>query len=286
MRPGMPSRPAERPLLRLGPLTGPDWALVIALCMVPVGFMAVRSFATVDPTTLDVRQTWTLDAYRSLLSPRYRPVIVRSFALSIGTIALCLLIGLPAALAASRLAARGRALVLVAVILPSFVNFTVRVFAWQGLLVADGPVEALVGQRLLFTPTAVLIGMTTAYVPLFFLPAFVAITRVPTELVEVAADLGAPPWRRTVGIIMPLARPGIMAGVALVGVLSVGEFIVPTLLGGGKVLMLGTILSERGAGRDQPLAGAITASLIGAGLAVVAIIVLTRLRIERRNVDG
>jgi ABC-type spermidine/putrescine transport system permease subunit I len=257
--------------------------LVIALCAGPVAFMVVRSFAKVDPITLDVRLEWTVDAYRALWSSLYRPVLLRSFTLSVATIALCLIVGLPAALAASRLSPTMRTAALVAVMLPSFVSFSVRVFAWQGVLAGGGPVESLTGQRLLFTPTAVLIGMTTAYVPLFFLPTFVALTRVPASLLDAAADLGASRVRQTINITLPLARGGIGAGAALVGVLSVGEFIVPTLLGGGKVLMLGTILAERGAGRDQPLAGAITATLLGAIIATTLIVSALRWALGTRR---
>jgi ABC-type spermidine/putrescine transport system permease subunit I len=186
-----------------------------------------------------------------------------------------LLIGVPAALALSRLHERRRAIALIAVLLPSFVSFTVRIFAWQGVLATGGPVESLTGAQLLYRPPAVLVGMITAYVPLFILPAYVALSRVPPSVLDASADLGAHPLRQTWSIALPMAVPGIVTGAVLVGVLAVGEFIVPTVLGGGKVLLLGNILAERGAGRDQPLGGAITvfmlASFIVAGLGVSTI---------------
>ena len=127
--------------MRLGPLVVPDWVLVVFVCLVPVAFMVTRSFGRANPITLDIELTGTIDSYRTLLSGVYRPVLLRSLGLSALTVAMCLLVGTPAALALSRLEGRSRNLALVAVMLPSFVSFTVRIFAWQGVLATGGPVE-------------------------------------------------------------------------------------------------------------------------------------------------
>lgn len=257
------SRRNTRPYhIRLGPLAVPDWVLMVAVCLVPIGFMVARSFGRVNAITLDVEMTGSLDAYRTLFSPTYRPVLLRSLALSGLTVALCVIVGLPAALAMSRLGPRARTWALVAVMMPSFVSFSVRIFSWQGVLATGGPVESITGLQLLYRPPAVLIGMMTAYVPLFILPAFGALSRVPREALEAASDLYAPPRRQLLSVTLPLALPGIVTGAVLVAVLSIGEFIVPAVLGGGKVLLLGNILAERGAGRDQPLGGAITVTML------------------------
>lgn len=248
--------------MHLGPLVVPDWLLVISVCLVPIAFMVVRSFGRADPITLDVELTGTTDSYRTLFSATYRPVLARSLTLAAMTVALCLVVGTPAALALSRLTGTARNVGLLAVMLPSFVSFTVRIFAWQGVLATGGPVEWLTGAQLLFRPPAVLVGMITAYAPLYILPAYVALSRVPSSLSEASADLGARYGRQLLTISLPLALPGIVTGAVVVGVLSVGEFIVPAILGGGKVLLLGNILAERGAGRDQPLGGAITAVML------------------------
>lgn len=265
--------------MRLGPLAIPDWVLVGLLFLVPITFMLYRSFGRSDPITLDVQVTGTIQSYRTLWSPTYRPVLMRSLVLSGLTVAMCVLLGTPAALALSRISLRRRQLMLLLVMLPSFVSFTVRIFAWQGILATGGPIQALTGARLLFSPQGVFIGMITAYVPLFVLPAYVALSRVPTSLIEASADLGARHWRQMASVTLPLAATGIATGAVLVGVLSAGEFIVPRVLGGGKVLLLGNILSERGAGREQPLGGAITASMLFS----FAIAGFAILLIRRRN---
>ena len=99
--------------MRLGPLVIPDWLLVVMVCVVPIGFMVSRSFGQANPITLDVKIIGTINSYRTLLSPLYRPVLVRSLTLSALTVMLCLVIGTPAALALSRLQgpARNRRLI-------------------------------------------------------------------------------------------------------------------------------------------------------------------------------
>jgi spermidine/putrescine transport system permease protein len=270
LRAGKHDQPHDATRMRLGPLAVPDWSLVALVCLLPIGFMVVRSFGRSNPITLDVELTGAIDSYRTLFSPLYRPVLLRSLSLAGLTVAMCLAIGVPAALALSRLSDRRRAVAVGAVMLPSFVSFTVRIFAWQGVLATGGPVESLTGAQLLYRPPAVLIGMITAYVPLFILPAYVALARVPRSVLDASADLGAHQFRQTWSIALPLALPGIITGAVLTGVLAVGEFIVPTVLGGGKVLLLGSILAQRGAGRDQPLGGAITVFML-ASFAVAAV---------------
>jgi ABC-type spermidine/putrescine transport system permease subunit I len=269
--------------MRLGPLAVADWLLVGLLFLTPIVFMLYRSFGRANPITLDVEVVGTLQSYRSLWSPIYRPVLLRSLVLSGLTVAMCVVIGTPAALALSRLGGQRRQRVLLLVMLPSFVSFTVRIFAWQGILAKGGPIESLTGARLLFSPQGVFIGMITAYVPLFVLPAYVALSRVPNALIEASADLGAKHWRQMISVTLPLAAVGLATGAVLVAVLSAGEFIVPRVLGGGKVLLLGNILSERGAGRDQPLGGAITAFMLVAFAVAGCLFALVRRRSRREG---
>ena len=276
---GEVSQPHDATRMRLGPLVLPDWFLVVVVCLVPLGFMVARSLGEANPVTLDVELTGSTQSYKTLFGDLYRPVLLRSLTLSALTIGLCLLIGIPAALALSRLDGRARTLFLVAVMLPSFVSFTVRIFAWQGVLATGGPIESATGLQLLYRPPAVLIGMITAYVPLFILPAFVALSRVPRALTDAAADLGASRRQQLFNVTLPLAAPGIITGAVAVGVLSVGEFVVPALLGGGKVLLLGSVLADRGAGRDQPLGGAITTTM----LVIFAMTALLMLVLRRRT---
>jgi len=280
----------RRRLTRLGTegasqrfLALPDTALLLVAVVIPLLFVVARSLAQVDPVTLEVNQAWTWEAYRRMLSPVYREVLARSAAFAAATVVLCVAIGTPAALAISRLSERWRTVMLVIVLLPSFVNFTVRIFAWQGLLANGGPVQTVFGVRWLYQPPAVALGMVTAYVPLYVLPVVAGLHRAPPDVFDAAADLGAGPWRTLWRVTLPLARVGIATGTGVVGVLSLGEFVVPTLLGGGRVMLVGSLLAERGAGRDQPLAGALTTVLLLTLALGAALLTMARRRVMRHE---
>jgi spermidine/putrescine transport system permease protein len=280
----MPSKPPDqsgRRSRRIALLGLPDVLLAVGAFLIPLGLMVAYSFGRADPTTQDVEITGTLDRYRALWSDLYRPVVARSFALAAITVVLCVIIGTPAAIALSRLSARWRTIGLGVVVFPSFVSYTVRVYAWTGVLGNDGWVDALTGRRYLFTPVAVAIGMVAGYLPLFVIPAYAALTRVGPAVREAAFDLGARRGQETRHVTLPLAAPGVAVGAALVGVLAVGEFIVPAILGGNKVLLLGTVLAERGAGRDKALGGAIVVVMLGVALLCAGAIGLARRRRER-----
>jgi ABC-type spermidine/putrescine transport system permease subunit I len=244
------------------PLTLPELLLAVAGFLAPLALLVAYAFGEADYLTFDVAVTGTLDSFRKLFSPVYRPVLVRSALLAAVTVAACTVIGTPAALAIARLPHRQARAVLLAVIAPAFVSFTVRVHAWSNLLSSEGLVERLSGQTLLFTPGGVALGMIGTYIPLFILPVVLALGRIEPGVVEAAADLGAPPWRRTWTVVLPLAAAGIVTGAVLVGVLAIGEYIVPTVLGGGRVLLLGNLLNDQAGGRDQPLGGAIAVVIL------------------------
>jgi spermidine/putrescine transport system permease protein len=255
----------------------PDLVFAIAFFLAPLGVLVTYSFGRQNSLTQNVNVTGTLRAYRLLFSDLYRPVLYRSTLLSVGCLVVCVLIGVPAALALTRLSLRVQRRVLIAIMFPSFISFTVRIYAWVGLLGNQGPVasisERIVGHRivLLFRPGSLLIGMITAYVPLFLLPVYVSLQRVRPSLVEAAMDLGGRPFATVRTILLPLATPGIITGSALVMILALGEFLIPTVLGGGKVLLLGTLLAEQAGGRNKPLGGAIATTLLLA-MSVIAVV--------------
>jgi spermidine/putrescine transport system permease protein len=205
---------------------------------------------------------------RRLFSELYRPVFLRSAGLALASLGLCLCFGIPAALAMSRFRPTAQRWLIVLMLFPSFVSFTVRIYAWQGILGNRGPVanisKHIVGHPivLLYRPGSLLIGMLTAYLPLFVLPVLTSMQQIDPLLIETAADLGASSGRVTRKVLLPLAAPGIITGATLVSILALGEFLIPTVLGGGKVLLLGTLLVEQAGGRNKPLGGAIATTLL------------------------
>ncbi|HEV2335711.1 MAG TPA: ABC transporter permease subunit [Stellaceae bacterium] len=197
------------------------------------------------------------------------------YATSLGNAALatvlCLLIGYPLAFAIARAPVMWRNLLVFLVILPFWTSFLIRVYAWiallqpsglvNRLLLAAGLVEAPV--PLLYNGFSVELGLVYSYLPFMILPLYGALSRLDERLLEAAADLGAPPWRVFVGVILPLTLPGIAAGMLLVFVPAVGEFVIPDLLGGPDTLMIGKLLwQEFFDNVDWPAASAIAVALV------------------------
>jgi spermidine/putrescine transport system permease protein len=258
-------------------LSAPDLLLGVVGFVAPLSVLVAYSFGKADSLTQDVRIIGTLKPYRLLFSDLYRPVFARSAGLTLACLLLCLCFGIPAALAISRFHASTQRWLIVAILFPSFISFTVRIYAWAGILGSKGPVASIstyiFGHPivLLFRPGSLLIGMLTAYLPLFVLPVLTSLQQIDPLLVETAADLGANSGRVTRRVVLPLAAPGIITGATLVSILSLGEFLIPTVLGGGKVLLLGTLLAEQAGGRNKPLGGAIATTLLVTMLALALI---------------
>lgn len=179
---------------------------------------------------------------------------------------LCLLIGYPIAYAIARADSTLRNLLLMLVVLPSWTSLLIRVYAWIGLLKNNGLINnALIGMGLIDQPLhilntqiAVYIGIVYAYLPFMVLPLYANLVKHDLRLLEAAGDLGARPWRSFMTITLPLSRAGIIAGSMLVFIPTIGEFVIPELLGGPGTLMIGKILwQEFFNNRDWPVASAV-----------------------------
>jgi putrescine transport system permease protein len=205
--------------------------------------------------------------YLTLLSDGlYLAAFASSLRIAAVATLLALLIGFPIALGMARCPARIRPFLLLAVMLPFWTSFLIRVYAWMGILKDDGLLNAvLLGLGLvdrplviLNTEAAVLIGIVYSYLPFMILPIFANLEKHDPSLLEAAIDLGCRPWKAFWRVTVPLARPGILAGCFLVFIPAVGEFVVPDLLGGADTLMIGrTLWLEFFTNRDWPLASAV-----------------------------
>lgn len=201
----------------------------------------------------------------------YPAAYLSSLKLAAVATALCLLIGFPLAYAIARAPRRWRPVLVVAVVLPFWTSFLIRVYAWIAILRPQGVLDALLmglgvtsaPLDLLNSQTAVLIGMVYSYLPFMTLPLYAALERLDRTLIEAAQDLGASPWTAFRTITAPLAKPGIWAGTFLVLIPSIGEFVIPDLLGGTGALMLGKVLwTEFFSNRDWPLASAVAVAML------------------------
>ena len=182
-----------------------------------------------------------------------------------------LLLGYPMAYAIARAAPARRLLLLMLVVLPFWTSFLIRVYAWMSLLDENGLLNQFLRWSgiaadpgtILGTEWAILLGIVYAYLPFMVLPLYATLEKLDAGLLEAAADLGATPFKAFLTITLPLSAPGIVAGCLLVFIPSVGEFVIPDLLGGTRTLMIGKVLwDEFFTNADWPLASAVAISLL------------------------
>ncbi len=191
--------------------------------------------------------------------------------LKISTIStiLCLLIGYPIAYAIVRSSHTTKHVLLMLIILPFWTSFLLRVYAWMGILADQGLINDIIKWfgfepvRLLYTHTAVYIGIVYTYLPFMILPLYANMEKLDWELLEAAADLGAKPITTFFTVTLPMTLPGVIAGSLLVFIPATGEYVIPDLLGGGNVLMIGRVLyNEFHANIDWPVASAVAIALL------------------------
>lgn len=163
---------------------------------------------------------------------------------------MCLLIAYPLAYyLAIRAGPKWRTLLLILVIVPFWTSILIRSYAWIFLLGGTG-IPSLIGAlglgriQLINTPFAVLVGIVYGYLPLMVFPVYVSLERLDKRLLEASSDLGSPPWRSFLQITLPLSMPGVATGCMLVFILLMGEFLIPAMLGGGKVFFVGNALVD------------------------------------------
>ena len=167
----------------------------------------------------------------------------------IGTV-IVLLIAYPLAyFLAVRSNPKWRTLLLILVIVPFWTSILIRSYAWIFILGGRGipallDLAGFTGIRLINTPFAVLVGIVYGYLPLMVFPIFVSLERLDKRLLEASADLGSPPWRTFVQVTLPMTLPGVATGCMLVFILLMGEFLIPAMLGGGKVFFVGNALVD------------------------------------------
>ena len=225
-----------------------------------------------EPLVQDGETLARLDNYAFLLADAlYVTALINSLLIAATSAFVCLLIGYPVALAIARAPQRWRAPLLLAVILPFWTSFLIRVYAWIGLLKSDGIINNALQAtgltdapiQLLQTSFAVHLGIVYSYLPFMILPLFAALERQDSGLLEAASDLGARPWRAFVTITLPLSIPGVIAGFLLVFIPAVGEFVIPELLGNSRTAMIGKVLwTEFFSNRDWPLASALAVTML------------------------
>lgn len=286
-----PPRPRRRLMPRWA-MAWPALAWWTIFFVIPLLWIVLYSFGSKPagdapgPVALD---TLSFDNYGQALSEIFFRVFrITMRTAGLGTI-LCALLGFPVAYAlAMHVPPRWRSLLVFLLILPYWTSFLLRTFAWRIILAPDGTLSqilqffrALDGPLLILdTNAAVQLGIVYNYLPAMIMPIYVALEKIDTSLLKASMDLGAGPARTFLQVTLPLAAPGLLGGLLLTFILAAGDYVVPTILGGTKGLMVGNLVATQIlASQNLPLGAAMAVMLIAllalvvvaAGLALLAV---------------
>lgn len=279
--------PTPRERARLAWLQlSPALLLLGVFFLLPLAVISAVSFST-RGSPVD----WTLstEAWRAVANSLHLDVFLRSVTLAAGATLLCLLLGFPLAWFIVRRSPRLRQFLYFLVLIPLSANSVILVFAWISILRNNGLLQQALEAlglwegplRFLYTPQAVLLGLTYWFLPFMVYPIYGSLEKLDFRLIEAARDLGAPSGTILKRILLPLAWPGIAAGSLLVFLQSLCTFVVSELLGGSKSLMIGNLIQQRflNQPRDFPLGAALSLVL----LAVLALGLWAFFVVQRRH---
>jgi len=262
----------------------PPLLFLLVFFLIPFAFAFKISFAEAAPRvppftdvisfTADhhLRIAISLGNYRYLLTDEvYGIAYLYSLRTAFFSTLICLLLGYPMAYAIARAPRSAQGLLLLIIMLPFWTSFLLRVYALEGIIRDTGFLNTmllhlgLISQPLhiMRTSLAVYLGIIYSYLPFMVLPLFATLEKLDPTLLEAAADLGSKPWRAFMDITLPLSIPGMIAGSLLVFIPAVGEFVIPSLLGGPNQLMIGRVLWDEFFGNhDWPVAAAVAIAFL------------------------
>jgi spermidine/putrescine transport system permease protein len=286
---------ARRDTLNRWLLSAPALLIVFVAAVGPLfvmlaySFMEKGDFGDVKPWTFSL-EGWfnvflTEDIFDGTvgIAEAHASIFWRSVSLSLMTTAVTLALGFPTAWFIATRPRATRDIWVFLVTIPFWTNLLIRTFAMQEVIRNEGIINNLLlglglvsaPIQILYTDTAILLGMAYVYLPLMVLPLYAAMDRVDFRLVEAGYDLYATRWQVLRRIILPLVKPGVIAGSILVFIPSLGAYVTPRVLGGGKNMMLGNLIElQFGAGRDWPLGAALSITLML--IVMVALLVYVR----------
>jgi len=285
----MPQEESERRTARRqwgAGLVIPLVVCLIVLLVAPLVIIVVVSLASRGPYGRTI-YTFSFSNYVKALDPLYLTAYWRTIWIAVGTTALCLLVSYPVSyFIALKAREKWRRVLLVLVVIPFWTSFLIRTYAWMLLLRSEGLVNAslmsmgLAGAplKLLYNDLAVLVGQVYGELPFMVLPIYVALERLDVRLLEAAEDLGASRFWAFVKVTLPLSRPGLIAGIVLVFIPSLGAFITPDLLGGAKSVMIGNLIQNQFTQLNQPFGSALSIFLTLAVLVLLLIAIKSGLK--------
>jgi spermidine/putrescine transport system permease protein len=267
--------------------TVPPLLWVSLFLLLPYALMFLHSFWFVRDGVL--QHQWTLENYRKLFTnPVYLEVLLRTVRIAASVMFCSILLSYPLAYYLSFHVRARKEMLYQLVIVPLWVSYLVRGYAWKTILGSDGVLNGFLQyfhithepvSFLLYSPFAVVLTLTHIYTPFVFLPVYASLEQIPRPLVEASQDLGAGPLATFRRVVLPLSLPGLLAGATFAFVLSLGDFLAPLLVGGSSSTMIANIVQSLfGAAYDWPLGAAISICIL---LLVITLLFLTE-RLEKR----
>ena len=274
-------------------------ALMVGIFMlIPILIIVVYSFMIPNPNG-GGRTGFSFDSYQKLFYDRdlfdnlvfstgYLKIFFRSMWISIIAVIVSLLVGFPVAYYIATQNADRRNFLVLLITIPFWTNLLIRTYSWilvlrdtglvNSMLISSGIINEPI--TLLYTEGAIILGLVYTYVPFMILPIYASLERLDIRLIEASRDLYTTHWGALRYVVIPLAMPGIIAGSILVFIPSIGAFIAPELLGGGKNLMLGSLVQlQFSSGRNWPFGSALAVII----MAIVLIALLIQARNSRKN---
>jgi putative spermidine/putrescine transport system permease protein len=228
----------------------------------------VSAFWTVNPFTTEIEHIWTLDNFRTILeSTAYRTIALRTIGIAAAVTLTDAVLAFPLAYFMARIASgRSRTLLFIAVLLPLWSSYLIRVYIWRLILNEDGVLNWTLGKvglphvHLAYSNWAVWIIFSYVWLPFMILPIFGALERIPHSYIEASRDLGASGWATFRRVILPLALPGVVAGSIFTFSLTLGDYVTPLLAGGAGSQFIGNVVySSVGISNNVPFAAAFAA---------------------------
>ena len=199
---------------------------------------------------VDGRYMFTLDNFDKFFNVMYFKVVRRSLVLAFISTVLCLIVGYPTAYIISKAKPSRRATLLLLCILPMWMNFLLRTYAWSAILGKNGFINTLLGMvglgpiNILYTDAAVLLGMVYNFLPFMILPIHTILSKMDQDLINAAKDLGANNFQVFTKVIFPLSLPGVISGITMVFMPAVSTFVISKLLGGGQFYLIGNLIEQ------------------------------------------
>jgi putative spermidine/putrescine transport system permease protein len=270
----------RRPWLRAGVLLSAPGAWFVLIYLAALLLLFLSALWTVEPFTGKLVHHWTLSNFETLFTvSAYRTVALRTIGIAAAVTVTDIILAVPFAFFAARIAPkRLRAAMFVAVLIPLWSSYLVRVFAWRLILAKNGILNWTLGNiglgslNIGYSNWAMWIVFSYIWLPFMILPVWAAVERVPDSYIEASADLGARGWRTFRTVLLPLILPGVVAGSIFTFSLTLGDFITPTLVGGAGSDLIGNVVYQNvGIANNVPFAAAFaTVPLVVMGIYLLA----------------